>query len=69
MRLSNELVYSGALRCGTPSVAQGRLELPTLENMQVSAEWIQRSLSGASGMEVIFLDTDKVRVRKMVSRN
>ena len=35
MRLSNELVYSGALQCGNNSVATARLHLPDKTRLQV----------------------------------
>ncbi|KAK2182354.1 hypothetical protein NP493_357g00002 [Ridgeia piscesae] len=62
MRLSNELVYSGALRCASETVATGRLNA---QNFNILHEvdlpiWMKTALSPGEGQEVIFLDTDKI---------
>ena len=40
MRLSNELVYGGALKCASESVATGRLNYPNMDVLQKVSEKI-----------------------------
>ena len=44
MSLANQLFYAGALRCGTPAVAQGALALPQhgLEALTALPAWLQQ---------------------------
>ena len=57
-RLSNELVYNGALKCGTDDIATSRLQLQATNSHWTSlASWLLAALHGS---EVQFLDTDAV---------
>ncbi len=62
MSLSNELVYEGALKCGSDSVATAALTLTDTQSLQDSPVWLQSALSTQPGDEVIFLNTEQVSV-------
>lgn len=53
MRLSNELVYSGSLSCGSDEIANQRL-VTSLSAMEGKASWLQATLDQSRA--VIFLD-------------
>lgn len=54
MSLSNELVYGGQLRCGTPEIANSMLLLPNWSSYHDG--WVKETLAPSS--PVVFLDTD-----------
>ncbi|KAF3040980.1 Tripartite DNA replication factor [Didymella heteroderae] len=74
MSLSNALIYSGRLKCGTPSVASRRLNLPKPSGLQAQHSqahavtscpgpgsaicWLSRSLSPEQ--PVVFINTDPI---------
>ncbi|GAB4823940.1 hypothetical protein N2152v2_010986 [Parachlorella kessleri] len=60
MSLANQLFYAGALRCGTPDVAQGTLALPQrgLQALTELPAWLQQVLDPER--RVLFLDTAEV---------
>lgn len=62
MRLSNELVYNGALKCGNDKVADGQLSTTSDDT---SPGWIQTVL--CSDKRVLFLDMDKVITTFIIS--
>ena len=64
MRLSNELVYKGALRCGSEAVAEGRLVLTDNTVLQSAPTWLQEALKPDN--RIIFLDTSKVSRAKQL---
>ncbi|XP_013379222.1 DNA replication ATP-dependent helicase/nuclease DNA2 [Lingula anatina] len=62
MRLSNELVYEGALKCGSQDVAEARLQLSNMEDVRAELSgmmpaWLECALSP---QPVLFLDTDNI---------
>lgn len=58
MRLSNELVYSGALKCGSAAIADSRLRLPNLAQVLPECpRWLQEVMSEQGDRDVQFLDT------------
>jgi len=73
MTLSNELIYSGRLKCGTPEVAKRALRLPDKAGLKA----LHRGSSGddcqagcwlkdlfAEGVKACFVDTDQVPARE-----
>ena len=58
MNLSNELVYGGQLRCGTPEIASSVLQLPSWPSTDNHSAWIKDVLAPTS--PVVFIDTDTV---------
>ncbi|KAI0317541.1 AAA domain-containing protein [Amylostereum chailletii] len=66
MSLSNKIIYSDRLRCGTPDVARQSLVLPTrayLQKVHTSCGgakecWLERIMD--ESCKVVFVDTDKV---------
>ncbi len=67
MRLSNELVYDGALKCGSDSIASATLTLPCTDELQDCPEWLQTALSAQPGDEVIFCNTQQARLHHFIS--
>jgi len=71
MTLSNELIYSGKLKCGTPEVANRALRLPDVSGLQMfhrnpticqSPCWMADLFS--ENVKACFVDTDKVPARE-----
>lgn len=60
MHLSNELMYSGLLQCGSSEVADTCLVLS--EPRVHSRPWLDRVLTSDLQHAAIFLDTNKVKV-------
>ena len=57
--LANELFYSGTLQCGSPTIANQRLQLPFLERCfrrVDTTSWLFRSVD--PNCPVVFIDTD-----------
>eukprot|EP00192_Tetraselmis_astigmatica_P001403 CAMPEP_0117649998 /NCGR_PEP_ID=MMETSP0804-20121206/1299_1 /TAXON_ID=1074897 /ORGANISM="Tetraselmis astigmatica, Strain CCMP880" /LENGTH=1750 /DNA_ID=CAMNT_0005455829 /DNA_START=245 /DNA_END=5500 /DNA_ORIENTATION=- len=56
MELANSLVYSGAMRCGSPAIASARLPLsPGAAEMAGLSSWLQKVVSPLEPL--LFLDT------------
>ena len=68
MTLSNELIYSGRLKCGTPEVAKRSLKLPDVSKLQnfhrgIHAPcWMTDLFS--EDVKACFVDTDNVPARE-----
>ncbi|XP_052810717.1 DNA replication ATP-dependent helicase/nuclease DNA2-like [Mya arenaria] len=63
MKLSNQLVYDGSLKCGSPDVASQTLTLPhphTQEQILSGAPWMARVLDTSLPSSVLFLDTSQI---------
>ena len=58
MSLSNELIYSHRLKCGSDAVAKRQLKVDTALLSKLTEEWIKRVFKPES--TVLFLDTDDV---------
>jgi DNA replication ATP-dependent helicase Dna2 len=61
MTLSNSLVYSGRLKCGTPAIASRSLQIPNLPALHPSGTpcnpcWLAHLLDPAT--KAVFVDTD-----------
>lgn len=74
MTLSNELIYSGRLKCGTPEVAKRALKIPDekglrklhRDNDSTSYQkkcWLKDLF--AEGVKACFVDTDRVPAREV----
>ncbi|KAK7487914.1 hypothetical protein BaRGS_00020815 [Batillaria attramentaria] len=59
MQLSNELVYQGALKCGSPAVAEACIQ-PQSIDLAEQCEWLHRALDPSLANSVLFLDTSKI---------
>lgn len=56
MRLSNELIYDGRLRCGSPSIAQRKLELPFADALANAPQTPTVSRSSATSSNALSAD-------------
>jgi DNA replication ATP-dependent helicase Dna2 len=57
-KLSNDLVYSGTLKCANDTVRSQQLTLPNFGNKATQSEWLRRAVDPS--IPVVFLDTDGV---------
>ncbi|XP_041378709.1 DNA replication ATP-dependent helicase/nuclease DNA2-like [Gigantopelta aegis] len=60
MQLTNELVYDGALKCGSTEVADSLVNFPHVGQLQKQVLWIQKALAPVLERSAVFLDTKQV---------
>ena len=58
MRMANELIYGGRLKCGSESVASRRLGLPRWDGLNVKRDSWQHKCLAPTSPPLVFLDTD-----------
>ena len=69
MYLSNQLVYSGCLKCGSDAVVKRVLHLPYRHNINTqileSTPWLTEVVDSSLTKSVVFLDTEQVSLYAM----
>ena len=69
MYLSNQLVYSGCLKCGSDAVAKRVLQLPNRHNINTqileASPWLTEVVDSSLTKSVVFLDTEQVSLYEM----
>lgn len=65
MELSNRLIYNNLLRCASEDVATATMSIPGWVSSEAKPDWLSRTIDPENN--VVFLDTDKVKLRKINS--
>ena len=65
MELSNRLIYNNLLRCASEDVATATMSIPRWVSSEVKPDWLSHTIDPENN--VIFLGTDKVKLKKINS--